>query len=102
LIAAGLDGIDRQLDPGPDCVDDLFELSLAQIRARGIAVLPQSLNEALDALESDAVITAALGETLTTELLRLGGLCARSGRLICCAMCGAGWELRALRIVPRM
>jgi glutamine synthetase len=71
LIAAGLDGIDRQLDPGPDCVDDLFELSLAQIRARGIAVLPQSLNEALDALEGDTVVTAALGETLTRELLRI-------------------------------
>ena len=34
-------------------------------------MLPQSLGEALDALQADAVITAALGGTLTTELLRL-------------------------------
>jgi glutamine synthetase len=69
LIAAGLDGIDRRLDPGPACTDDLFDLSLAAIRARGIAVLPQSLNEAIDALESDAVVTTALGETLTAEFV---------------------------------
>jgi glutamine synthetase len=71
LIAAGLDGIDRQLDPGPDCHADLFQLSLDQIGEYGLTVLPQSLGEALDALQADAVITAALGSTLTTELLRI-------------------------------
>lgn len=71
LIAAGLDGIERGLDPGPDCTDDLFELTLAQIRERGIALLPQSLDEALDALEADAVVSAALGETLTREFVAL-------------------------------
>ena len=71
LIAAGLDGIDRQLDPGPDCTDDLFAVALAEIRARGIALLPQSLDQALDALEADAVVCGALGPVLTGEFLRL-------------------------------
>jgi glutamine synthetase len=71
LIAAGLDGIERQLDPGPDCTDDLFELPLAEIAARGIALLPQSLGQALDALQADAVIAAALGPTLLREYLAL-------------------------------
>ncbi len=71
LIAAGLDGIDRALDPGPACTDDLFQLSLSQIRDRGIPVLPQSLSAALDALEGDEVICAALGETLSREFIRL-------------------------------
>ncbi len=71
LIAAGLDGIDRGLDPGPDCADDLFALSLAQIRERGIALLPQNLAEAIDALEADAVVTGALGDTLTREFVAL-------------------------------
>jgi glutamine synthetase len=71
LIAAGLDGIDRGLDPGPDCADDLFALSPAEIGARGIGLLPQSLAEALDALEADAVVRGALGETLAGEFLRL-------------------------------
>ncbi len=71
LIAAGLDGIDRALDPGPACTDDLFQLSLSQIHERGIGVLPQSLSAALDALEGDEVICAALGETLSREFIRL-------------------------------
>jgi glutamine synthetase len=71
LIAAGLDGIARALDPGPACTDDLFQLSLAQIRERGIALLPQSLDEAVGALEGDDVIRAALGETLSAEFIQL-------------------------------
>jgi glutamine synthetase len=71
LIAAGLDGIARELDPGPACTEDLFQLSLAQIRERGIALLPQSLGEAVGALEADEVICAALGETLSAEFGRL-------------------------------
>ena len=71
LIAAGLDGIERQLEPPTACSDDLFELSLSELRARGIACLPQSLEQALDALQADAVICSALGDTLTTEFLQL-------------------------------
>lgn len=71
LIAAGLDGIDRALDPPPACTDDLFELSIAEIRARGIALLPQSLPEAIDALASDAVVTGALGQTLARQFVAL-------------------------------
>jgi glutamine synthetase len=71
LIAAGLDGIERQLDPGPECDDDLFELPLAEIAARGIGLLPQSLGEALDALEADEVIAGALGPTLLREFTQL-------------------------------
>ena len=71
LIAAGLDGINRQLDPGPACTDDLFKLTLPDIRARGIAVLPQSLGEAVDALAGDEVVRGALGDTLAGEFIRL-------------------------------
>ena len=71
MIAAGLDGVERQLDPGPDCEDDLFELSLAQIAELGIALLPQSLAEAVDALEADATVCGALGDTLAREFIAL-------------------------------
>lgn len=69
MIAAGLDGIARSLDPGPACTDDLFELPLAEIRRRGIALLPQSLEAALEALEADEVVRAALGGSLATEFI---------------------------------
>ena len=71
LIAAGLDGIERELDPGPDCEDDLFELTLAKIAERGIALLPQHLSEAVDALEADATVCGALGDTLAREFVAL-------------------------------
>ncbi len=71
LVAAGLDGIDRGLDPGPAVTADLFTWSPAQVRAHGLGLLPQSLDEALDALEGDEVVCDALGEILTAEFLRL-------------------------------
>jgi glutamine synthetase len=71
LIAAGLDGIDRKLDPGPAQNINLYELTPEQLKEQGIALLPQSLNEAIDALEADAVIRDGLGEGLAREFIRL-------------------------------
>ncbi len=71
LIAAGLDGIDRQLDPGPDCTDDLFALPRAEIAARGIASLPQSLDAAIDALEASALMRSTLGDALHAQFIAL-------------------------------
>ena len=44
---------------------------MAQIRERGITLLPQSLAEAVEALEADAVVAGALGATLTREFCAL-------------------------------
>ncbi|MEF7615779.1 type III glutamate--ammonia ligase [Aquincola sp. MAHUQ-54] len=71
LVAAGLDGIERALDPGPACEDDLFELPAASRQERGIGVLPQSLAEAVAALRADRVVASALGETLMREFTAL-------------------------------
>jgi len=88
LIAAGLDGIDRSLDPGPACTDDLFIWPLDRIRSQGIPLLPQSLQEALDALQTDPVITAALGDTLSVEFMRL-----KRGEFRAYCRHVSGWEL---------
>lgn len=69
-IAAGLDGIEKELDPGEPYNLNLYDLSNAQLKDKGIHTLPQSLNEAIDALESDEVIKAALG-VLADELINL-------------------------------
>jgi glutamine synthetase len=71
LIAAGLDGIERQLELPAAHDEDLFELRLSEIQARGIGLLPQSLHEALAALQADRVLTEALGSTLTREFIAL-------------------------------
>jgi glutamine synthetase len=71
LIAAGLDGIDRKLDPGPAQNINLYELTPEQLKDKGIKLLPQSLNEAIDALEADSVICGGLGQDLAREFIRL-------------------------------
>jgi glutamine synthetase len=71
LVAAGLDGIDRGLDPGPTFTEDLFELGPTGWARHGLARLPTSLESALDALEADPVVCGALGTELSREFLRL-------------------------------
>ena len=71
VIAAGLDGIERQLDPGPAHDEDLYELSATELSQRGISTLPQNLGEAVSAFESDALLRAALGDEFSSEFLRL-------------------------------
>jgi glutamine synthetase len=61
LLAAGLDGIERGLDPGEPNLGNLYEKSLDEIRAAGIRTLPQSLHEALIELREDDVVRDALG-----------------------------------------
>ena len=70
-IAAGLDGIDRNLDPGPAQNINLYQLSPEELAAKGIKLLPQSLHEAIDALEQDTVICNGLGADLAREFIRL-------------------------------
>jgi glutamine synthetase len=70
VIAAGLDGIERQLDPGEPQNVNLYDFTPEELAAKGIRTLPQSLKEALDALEADEVITGALG-VLADEFIRL-------------------------------
>jgi glutamine synthetase len=69
LLAAGLDGMERTLDPGEPTLVDPDTLSEAERGRRGIRRLPSSLGEALTALERDEVLRAALGETLAKEYL---------------------------------
>ncbi|XHX79605.1 MAG: hypothetical protein RBJ76_06720 [Stenomitos frigidus ULC029] len=49
---------------------NLYDLSEADLKDKGIQTLPQSLKEAIDALEADPVITNALGP-LATEFISL-------------------------------
>jgi glutamine synthetase len=69
LIAAGLDGIEHGLDPGPPLTVDPGALSEEERQRLGIERLPTRLTEALAALEGDTVLQAALGPLLTTSFI---------------------------------
>jgi glutamine synthetase len=62
MIAAGLDGVEQGLTLGEPVEESLFEMDAARIAEKGIRELPGTLGEAIDELEADPVITAALGD----------------------------------------
>jgi glutamine synthetase len=64
VLAAGMDGMERGLDPGEPTMVDPATLSEEERASRGIRPLPASLDESLDALEQDEVLIEALGEPL--------------------------------------
>jgi|SRR5215471_1019028 len=69
VLAAGLDGMERKLDPGEPALADPDAMAEADRERRGIRRLPASLAEALDALERDEALRVALGEPLAREYL---------------------------------
>jgi glutamine synthetase len=71
VLAAGLDGIARRLDPGRRNDQNLYEVPEAELRQRGIGFLPTTLSEALDHLERDEVITEALGADYAAYYLQV-------------------------------
>jgi glutamine synthetase len=61
MLAAGLDGIARGLDPGAPNPLNLYETTAEQRAALGIETLPGNLLDATRELAGDAVLRAALG-----------------------------------------
>lgn len=74
ILAAGLDGVRRKIDPGDPMDMNIYELSDEERERLGIKLLPSNLREALDRLEEDRVIRDALGEHVYANFTRLGSL----------------------------
>ena len=62
LLAAGLDGIDKQMQLGEPTSDDVWELTDGERQAMGIQPLPSSLDEALKIMERSDFVADVLGE----------------------------------------
>jgi glutamine synthetase len=69
LIAAGLDGLERGLEPPEPVEVDPATIDEKEREARGIVRLPATQAEALDALEADSVLMEALGPVLAGSYL---------------------------------
>jgi glutamine synthetase len=61
MLAAGLDGIDKKIDPGAPSHDNLYAVPWEELHARGIGHLPPTLQAAVDALSQDEVVCNSLG-----------------------------------------
>jgi glutamine synthetase len=69
LIAAGLDGLERRLEPPEPVEVDPATIAEDERERLGIEPLPATQEEALDALEADTVLTQALGEPLVRSYI---------------------------------
>ena len=70
ILRAGLDGVARQLDPGPECFDNIYEMTDKQRQEAGIVSLPGDIMEAIRLMSEDSVIRDALGEHVYSSFVR--------------------------------
>jgi glutamine synthetase len=69
LLAAGLDGVARELKPGEATLIDPGNYSDEERADRGIQRYPTTQAEALAALEQDSVLMEALGDALSRSYI---------------------------------
>jgi len=62
LLAAGLDGIERGLDPGPACPGNVYDV-------QGLPRVPETLRDAIDALDGSTFARGAFGDDVVDHLL---------------------------------
>jgi glutamine synthetase len=77
VLAAGLDGIERGLDPGDPNSLNLYETDAAQREQLGIDVLPGNLLDATRELERCDVLRAALGRARDEDYIDYFVRCKR-------------------------
>lgn len=71
ILAAGYDGIDREIAPPDPVAVDPATLSDGELEDRAVKRLPRSLGAALEELESDRVLREALGDELFETYLQV-------------------------------
>jgi glutamine synthetase len=70
ILAAGMDGIERSIEPPAAMEENIYLMSEEEKAQRGIKPLPSSLEQTINALESDQVISRALGAETTEYLIQ--------------------------------
>ena len=68
-LAAGLDGIENEIDPGPPLDTNVWKLSDEERAKIGLETLPANLGEAVSELERDEVILDALGHHISGQFV---------------------------------
>jgi glutamine synthetase len=69
IMAAGLEGIEKGLDPGEPNHENMYHLPQDELDRRGITHLPGSLAEALDAFEADDLARSVFGAEMHQAFL---------------------------------
>jgi glutamine synthetase len=61
ILAAGLDGIENEIDPGDPNLGNMYEATPRELKRRKIDVLPGNLLDAVRNLRKDTILREALG-----------------------------------------
>ena len=61
ILAAGLEGIREELDPGEPHTENMYTYSQAELKEKGIRTLPRTLGEAVEAFAADPLSEAVMG-----------------------------------------
>ena len=69
MLAAGLDGIEREIPLQAPVEENVFEIPPADLARRGIAMLPGSLIEAIEVAEKSDFLRRALGDHVHESLI---------------------------------
>ena len=69
MLAAGLEGVEKGLTVPEPIEENVYDLTEAERKARGINNLPGSLAEAIDAAEGSELLRRCLGDHLHESLL---------------------------------
>ena len=66
MLASGLDGVTNKIEPPPPVSGNVYKMSARERARLKIRALPENLGEAVDMLEKDSVVRAALGDHIFT------------------------------------
>ncbi|MFQ5678544.1 MAG: type I glutamate--ammonia ligase [Gemmatimonadota bacterium] len=69
-LAAGLDGLRNQIDPGPPVDTNVWKLSEEERRKYQMDTLPANLAEAIGELENDEILREAMGEHILAHFVQ--------------------------------
>jgi glutamine synthetase len=70
MLAAGLKGVEDGYDLPPEATNNIYEMTPEERAAEGIGSLPQSLTEAISAMEESELVAEALGEHVFEYFIR--------------------------------
>jgi glutamine synthetase len=70
MLAAGLKGVEEGYDLPPEATNNIYEMTPEERAAEGIGSLPQSLTEAISAMEESELVAETLGEHVFDYFIR--------------------------------
>ena len=71
LLAAGLEGIENDLDPGDPIEGNMYLKSDAELKELGVGTLPRTLLEGIDEFAADSLGKTVMGEDLFKSFIEL-------------------------------